>query len=125
MNDYTLNIGRQRNDCAELLSWDEVRKALSDRQLHVMDMVIRQSATEETFVVLVRDSLNPLPYVRHRLTGLAADLHQDCIAGILSWVRHPTETGDFAGVGVPGGGLFGPDVAKWAPYNPEYFLTFC
>lgn len=125
MNDYTLNIGRQRNDCAALLSWDEVREALKRRELHVMDMVLRQSATEETFVVLVRDSLNPLPYVAGRLTGLAAELHQDCIAAILSWARHPAETGDFTGVGVPGGGLFGPGAAKWAPYNPEYFLTFC
>lgn len=123
--EYLLNIGRQRNDCAALLSWGEVYAALLERGLHVIDMQERESATERTFLVRVSDRLAILPYCRGRMIGLSRDLHQDCIAAVLLKSAHHGEWGEFAGPGIMYGELFGPAAEKWAPFKAEYFLTFC
>lgn len=124
MNQYLLNIGRQRNDCDALLTWPEVVAAINETGLHIMDMCERESDTEPTYVVVVADRLNVLPYCRARLGGIARALHQDCIAAVLIMSRHPAQFGDFPGIGLPYGELFGPARDKWAPFNPEFFLMF-
>ncbi|BAG70364.1 hypothetical protein RSB1_gp06 [Ralstonia phage RSB1] len=124
MNQYLLNIGRQRNDCDRLLSSAQVIGALVDRGFSVLRIEEAQSTTEPTFIVLVQERLNVLPYVQARFTGLASALNQDCIAAVLQVARHSTEAGDFPGLGIAHGELFGPNRDAWAPYNPEFFLTF-
>lgn len=124
MNQYLLNIGRKRNDCDALLTWPQVVAEINGMGLHIIDMCERDSETEPTYVVVVKDDLNVLPYCRGRLTGLAVRLHQDCIAAVLLVSRHPAQFGDFPGVGLPYGELFGPARDKWAPFNPEFFLMF-
>ncbi|QVE65552.1 hypothetical protein [Ralstonia phage vB_RsoP_BMB50] len=122
--EYLLNIGRNRNDCPVMLEWRDVVAALHERGLHVVDMQERTSSTERTFVVLVSDRLSVLPYCRGRFTGLANDLHQDCIAAVLLKSAHHGEWGEFSGPGIMGGELFGAGAAKWGPYKAEYFLVF-
>ena len=119
-----LNIGRDKNDGSGRLGWDMVHHALTKRGLFVERVEEQTSATEQTYIVRCHDQINSIPYVKARLSGLAFDLKQDCIAAVLLSARHPTEPGDFPGVGIHNGELFGPLREKWAPFNPQFFLTF-
>lgn len=106
MTTAIINIGLSLAESGEggLLSVDEVLTVLAAVDAApVLRWTIQQSDTEPTFVAeLARPLTDAEAY------SISVALRQDCIA---------QRVGDV-------GSLHGPRAAKWAPFNPAYFIDF-
>lgn len=82
---------------------EDALKALRAQGVEVIDHQVRQSATEPTLIARLSKPLSA-----KQGHAVSAALGQEAIA---------QRTGEK-------GKLFGPQAAKWGPFNPEFFLDF-
>lgn len=95
-----LNVGLKVGEDGSLTA-KEVKAALKDRGIDVVDHEVLQSGTEPTFVARLSR-----PLTKEEGNDLSVALKQEAIA---------QRSGDV-------GEMFGPQAEKWGPFNSEYFL---
>jgi hypothetical protein len=101
-NMKTLNIGLANPFTGELNSVEQTLAEAIKCVRGIEDIAVRRSATEPTVIIRFKQAVDSL-------NKIATALDQDCIA------VYDDETGV--------GELYGDLADKWAPFNPEYFLT--
>lgn len=101
MNATILNIGLATADGAGITA-AAACEALRAAGVGVVDLDVRDSATEPTAVVVIDRAMPPAA-----LAALSAQLNQEAIAQL-----------DADGVGI----LAGPKADAWGPFNPDFFL---
>jgi hypothetical protein len=98
----TLNIGLANPFTGELNTVDQTITEALKCVRGIEDIAVRRSATEPTVIIRFREAVDSL-------NKIATALDQDCIAVY----DEATQTGE----------LYGDLADRWAPFNPEYFLT--
>lgn len=106
-NQTLLNIGLARSGRKDLNSLEVVNFLEEATDQSIIDYSVQTSNTERTLVVLLPTEKAPDEF----LHALSVVLGQECIAAV------DASSGGLAGR------LCGPDAAKWAPFNPDFFLT--
>lgn len=114
-----LNIGMNTSDKfghpSYTMALARVQKRILDAGLSILTLAVTQSNTEPTVYAVVQDDA-PLSRwsLHHRITSMAEDLHQDCIAVVP--LVHGTNL-----LNHDMGALVGPHAAAWGEYDPQFF----
>ena len=98
----TINIGLANPFTGELNSVEQTLAEVIKCVRGIEDIAVRRSATEPTVIIRFKQAVD-------NLNKIATALAQDCVAVF------DDETGE--------GELYGDLAERWAPFNPEYFLT--